>query len=354
MKRRLGIGIVMALLGMAGMASAQQEPNFEALLQDKNEVLKTEMEGAVQGDHKVFTVVTDDDITAVRVGDIYKSNASFFKVTRINSQGSRGGEFLVERAYGAAEPGQKWNRVSGLGPLTVVSRMTLWDWFRAGGFLMYVIAGVLFLVLLIVLNAIWIYWPWMHCYGDFVGKVRGAVADGDLHRFRDLAARKWGLFGAVCRAMVQNFNTSTVEDMKDRCEAVALRVISLLRIPLRMLTWSAAVAPLLGLLGTVIGIIMCFAALEMEQASAAKAQGLAAGIKVALLTTAWGLIVAIFAMFWYLLFHLMLNWIIGRSEVLADEFVHELATMKRRAVIAARARTQTGQPVAAGAAAPEA
>ena len=61
---------------------------------------------------------------------------------------------------------------------------------------------------------------------------------------------------------------------------------------LRMLYLIAMVAPLLGLLGTVLGMIQSFQDLALAQGSA-NASVLAGGIWLALLTTAAGLIVAI-------------------------------------------------------------
>lgn len=61
---------------------------------------------------------------------------------------------------------------------------------------------------------------------------------------------------------------------------------------IRVLELIAMVSPLLGLLGTVLGMIQSFQELEMAQ-GAANASVLAGGIWQALLTTAAGLLVAI-------------------------------------------------------------
>ena len=67
-----------------------------------------------------------------------------------------------------------------------------------------------------------------------------------------------------------------------------------LRANVRGISLMAAVAPLLGLLGTVIGIAEAFAVFaSIEQVGAGKHASLAAGIKVALYTTIFGLCVAI-------------------------------------------------------------
>ena len=61
---------------------------------------------------------------------------------------------------------------------------------------------------------------------------------------------------------------------------------------LRLLDLISMVAPLIGLLGTVLGMVQSFQDLSMAQGSA-NASVLAGGIWLALLTTAGGLVVAI-------------------------------------------------------------
>ena len=66
----------------------------------------------------------------------------------------------------------------------------------------------------------------------------------------------------------------------------------------KLLETIVAVAPLLGLLGTVTGLIVTFNSLNIEGGASSEAAGkAAAGIGEALLTTAAGMVVAIFALF---------------------------------------------------------
>ena len=70
--------------------------------------------------------------------------------------------------------------------------------------------------------------------------------------------------------------------------------VALLRGNVRGILLMATVAPLLGLLGTVLGIADAFAAVERTGLGKAESsEALAAGIKVALYTTIFGLLVAI-------------------------------------------------------------
>jgi biopolymer transport protein ExbB len=91
-----------------------------------------------------------------------------------------------------------------------------------------------------------------------------------------------------------------------------------LRKRLALIAVLAAVAPLMGLLGTVLGMIETFEVISVFGTGNAKA--MAGGISVALVTTQAGLMIAIPGLF-------ISGWLIRRSQRLQtglDEFVHAL------------------------------
>lgn len=81
------------------------------------------------------------------------------------------------------------------------------------------------------------------------------------------------------------------EVMKDSIEEAAAQVIHSLERYVSILGTIAAIAPLIGLLGTVVGMIKVFTAIMLE--GTGNAGVLAGGISEALITTAAGLTVAI-------------------------------------------------------------
>lgn len=92
------------------------------------------------------------------------------------------------------------------------------------------------------------------------------------------------------------------------------RIANVLRRYLRVLNGVSTVSPLLGLLGTVWGMIQAFNVIANSPAMG-RAEMLAGGISVALITTATGLLVAIPALVFYLLF-------VGRVDSLIMEIDH--------------------------------
>ena len=75
-------------------------------------------------------------------------------------------------------------------------------------------------------------------------------------------------------------------------------------------------APLLGILGTVIGIISSFQVLS-EQTAATDPRSVSHGIAEALLTTAAGLTIALVTLFPYMAFRGQIDRTLGRIELLA-------------------------------------
>jgi len=93
----------------------------------------------------------------------------------------------------------------------------------------------------------------------------------------------------------------------------------------------ASAAPLIGLLGTVIGMIEIFAAQgngALSVGTANPAQ-LARGIAIALYNTAFGLIVAIPALMFWRYFRARVDAYLLDMEIAADRFVRHLLTLRR-------------------------
>jgi biopolymer transport protein ExbB len=129
------------------------------------------------------------------------------------------------------------------------------------------------------------------------GRARAAVeawAGGDVDGALRLLARGRGMRARVLRtAMRAQAEWGLPEAAaREETERVALRLLGEAGTGLRALELIATIAPLLGLLGTVLGMISAFQALEATGARADPSV-LAGGIWEALLTTAAGMTVAI-------------------------------------------------------------
>lgn len=119
----------------------------------------------------------------------------------------------------------------------------------------------------------------------------------DQKRIRDL--RAGSPLGHVLAAGISNAKRGR-EIMKEAMEEAITQVNHDLERYLTALGIIASIAPLLGLLGTVVGMIDVFDSLMLE--GAGNANVLAGGISTALITTAAGLSVAIPAMMFHRFF----------------------------------------------------
>ena len=93
------------------------------------------------------------------------------------------------------------------------------------------------------------------------------------------------------------YRLSPREFVEIKAEEKASEIKLLLERNLSMLSTIASISPLLGLLGTVVGMITVFSNIDMN--GSANSDLLAAGISEALITTAFGLIIAVPAIIFY-------------------------------------------------------
>jgi biopolymer transport protein ExbB len=117
----------------------------------------------------------------------------------------------------------------------------------------------------------------------------------------------------VFAAAVRKWGKSAVE-VEQAVIDEGERIANVLRRYLRVLNGVSTVSPLLGLLGTVWGMIQAFNVIAHSPAMG-RAEMLAGGISIALITTAAGLLVAIPALVFYLYF-------VGKVDGLVMEIDH--------------------------------
>ena len=89
---------------------------------------------------------------------------------------------------------------------------------------------------------------------------------------------------------------------------------------INMISLVAQSAPMLGLFGTVFGMIEAFSTLATN--NSADPSELAGSISIALLTTMWGLIVAILALFAYFFFKNRFNTLVADCHGTAENLIN--------------------------------
>ena len=119
---------------------------------------------------------------------------------------------------------------------------------------------------------------------------------------------------------------ATPEEFRLALESEAQAEIPLLKRFNNIFDTIISLAPLLGLLGTVLGLISSFASLKLGDVGGSQTTGVTSGISEALVSTAAGLVVAIFV----LLFSNTFRGLYQRQIALIQEYGGQLELLYRR------------------------
>ena len=149
---------------------------------------------------------------------------------------------------------------------------------------------------------------------------------GELDAQRLKALRHGSPLGAILAAGLANRSQGR-DVMKESIQEAAGHVVHDLERYLNTLGTVAAVAPLLGLLGTVVGMIRVFTEITVQ--GTGNANALAGGISEALITTAAGLVVAIPALVMHRYFTGKIDTIVVGLEQVSIKLVDALHTGKK-------------------------
>lgn len=118
----------------------------------------------------------------------------------------------------------------------------------------------------------------------------------------------------------------TVPEIEKAIEDAGAREMALMRRNCRVLSVVASISPLLGLLGTVFGMISAFMTVAAHEQALGRTEMLAGGIYQALITTAVGLSVAIPALVLYHVFIEKVERMVTEMDDLTRDLVEQLAS----------------------------
>ena len=173
---------------------------------------------------------------------------------------------------------------------TQFSLMTL---FSDGGWMMYPLVLCSLVALGLIIAKFWTLWIAHHGTARVLRDIEEAIDEGDLDAAIEVARDTPGPTAAILLAGLRRIRGGKMMagELESAISTTGTIELSFLERGLVILATIANVAPLMGFLGTVAGMILAFAAIE--QAGTVEPTLVAHGIKVSLLTTAGGLIVAV-------------------------------------------------------------
>ena len=163
--------------------------------------------------------------------------------------------------------------------------------FHAGGPIMYLLLLCSFLVVAIFAERFLYFRQLKPLPKGFIKDAGQMLAQGDFESAAKLCPEENCPAAQVAAAGMASLRQAAVR-LESVLDAEALRVVGKLRKNTAHLENMVTVAPLLGLLGTVIGMIDSFRIIDVKNGQPLAITG---GIGEALITTAFGLVVAILA-----------------------------------------------------------
>jgi len=156
------------------------------------------------------------------------------------------------------------------------------------------------------------------------------LQSGNLEDARRLCSFRGGALSAVMLSALEHLKNIPDADamlLRDVVEAEGARQSEAIEGQPQFLMDIAVVAPMIGLLGTVFGMMIAFNAVS-DQIAVVRPTALVAGVNKAMITTAFGLVVGIPAMMFYAYFRRRASRLISVLEVASGELVMTLLSRR--------------------------
>jgi len=183
-----------------------------------------------------------------------------------------------------------------------------------------------------LLERSWYYWRAGRINSKFVVEMKRLLREGKVQEAVDCCDKQRGLLPEIVKAGLNASHLSRI-DAEDTMESYKERSQNLLRARLGVFGTLSFISPLLGLLGTVLGIMRAFHDLALSGSGGPTI--VAAGISEALVTTVAGIAIAVPAAIIYNYFTTRMRNLMVRIDTITSELVILLygeRTIERRRV----------------------
>jgi biopolymer transport protein ExbB len=175
--------------------------------------------------------------------------------------------------------------------------MEITNLFKAGGVVMWPLLFFSVLGIALILERITFWIGISGRQNRVVKQVLNAYRQGDVVTSLNILHKNTDLPIARIFLAALELEEANPEEFRLALESEAQAEIPLLKRFQNIFDTIIGLAPLLGLLGTVLGLITSFASLDIGDVGGTKTAGVTAGISEALVSTAAGLVVAIITLF---------------------------------------------------------
>lgn len=202
----------------------------------------------------------------------------------------------------------------------------MFDIIQKGGPVMYPIILCSILALAIILERLYHLYRAQIDTKKFMEEVTTTIKKNKITEAAEMCDQTPGPIAHILKAGILKHSCSR-EEIKEAIEDAGLHEIPRLEKNLNGLATIAQVAPLLGLLGTVTGMVRCFQVVQEKSSSLQPVNpgDLAGGIWEALITTVAGLIVAIPVLVAYNYLVSRVNHFVWEIELSANDLIDTLS-----------------------------
>lgn len=203
--------------------------------------------------------------------------------------------------------------------VTLDQAISVWELAKAGGILMIPIAVASFFAIYIFVERVLTINRANQDPAVFMGKIKDLVLKGDMNGAKVLCAQ----FDTPVARMIEKGVArigSPLKNIEASVENVAKLELFKLEKNLSVIATVSGAAPMLGFLGTVIGMVQAFISIAQEEGSVSP-KLLADGIYTAMITTVAGLIVGIIAYLGYNYLVTRVAKVVHKMEYSSIEFI---------------------------------
>jgi biopolymer transport protein ExbB len=216
---------------------------------------------------------------------------------------------------------------------------SLWEILNMGGYAMWVILAFSVLAVAVALERAIVQWKFMDRARGLAETVGRCLQKGALEEARSACERSTSPLAEVFLVGYERQGRTKRENVVAAVHRERVRVVGELRSRLWMLGTIGAVAPFVGLFGTVVGILNAFA--EIYRNKTNDFAQISGPISEALYATAFGIAVAVEAVVIFNYFNQRLARVNVELKMLTDEFLEQLEEHGPRA--GARVARTTGE-----------
>lgn len=204
-------------------------------------------------------------------------------------------------------------------PEIEVMELSLWDMCLKGGVLMIPLALLSVICIYIFIERLIVISRASREDSSFMQRIKDYIHDGEIESALNLCKKTSTPYARLVGKGISRIGRP-IHDVQAAIENTGNQEVAALGQGLTWLATTAAGAPMLGFLGTVIGMVKAFFDIA-SQGSSADISTFSAGIYTALVTTVAGLVVGIIAMFAYNYLTARIDSVTNKLEERTTEFM---------------------------------